>query len=686
MHILAIALGGCVRGTPRYGITEDTGGHITYLLGAMGALSKRGDVTRAEIVTRLFDDPGLGEIHSVRHETIGPKLDITRIDSGNRSYLAKERLAADIPAFTRALIAELSARDRLPDVIHAHFSDAAEIAESVRDALDIPFIYTAHSLGIDKRETADHECPGLEQRIAQEDRAIRQANAIIGSSRDECERQLLAYPSADETRIHRIRPGIDHTPASLQDIASARALIAPFLREPDKPIVLAIARPVRKKNLASLIHAFAGSQALQDKANLVILPGLRHSLEQGEDEQVEVLRELVDLIDAHDLHGKVAYPRQHEPADVRGLYALTRETGGVFANPAYIEPFGLTILEAAVHGTPVVATDRGGPPDIIDEIGHGRLCDPTRPRSIGAAIQKLLGDTRAWHHASRNALDNIGRVSWSDYADNFNTVARSLMRPTVHQLARCKPNYLMVCDIDNTLTGCRRSAARLSRFLKGRGDIAFGVATGRSLIEARRIMRQWNLPEPQVWITSVGSEIYWQRGRALELDWSFASKISAGWNAPAIRKLFESHEHLAPQAVTDQRTFKVSYFLDNTAKLPAIGQAIERSGNAARVVFSHDRLLDILPAKAGKHAAVEHVAGAMGIAMDRVMVAGDSGNDIDMLEGCPNAILVANREDGIGQLAQRASVYQARRSHAGGVLEGMLVHLRAMNTQLGEAA
>jgi glycosyltransferase involved in cell wall biosynthesis len=44
---------------------------------------------------------------------------------------------------------------------------------------------------------------------------------------------------------------------------------------------------------------------------------------------------------------------------------------GVFANVALQEPFGLTIIEAAAHGVPVVATKWGGPTDILDTLKNG---------------------------------------------------------------------------------------------------------------------------------------------------------------------------------------------------------------------------------------------------------------------------------------------------------------------------
>ena len=160
--------GGCLTADPAYGITEDTGGHITYILGAMRALSRRDDVTSAEIVTRLFDEPHLGSIHAQSSEEVSPKLTITRIDSGNRAYLCKEELARDRAAFTRALIADLEARADLPDIIHAHFSDAADVARAIRKRFGIPFIYTAHSLAHDKAAAMGDRCAEMADRLAEE--------------------------------------------------------------------------------------------------------------------------------------------------------------------------------------------------------------------------------------------------------------------------------------------------------------------------------------------------------------------------------------------------------------------------------------------------------------------------------------------------------------------------------------
>lgn len=675
LSIMHIALGGCVRGEPRYGLTEDTGGHITYILGEARALARRADVAQCEIVTRLFDAPELGAIHAREREIVGPGLVITRIDSGDRRYLSKEALHADRRAFTEALARVLRGRATLPDAIHAHFADAAEVAKAIRDEFGIPFVYTPHSLGHDKAQCCGVQAEELRFRLEEEARAIGAADAVVASSRDECERQLMAYPTARQERIWRIRPGIDQRRASEAEIAAARLLVEPFLRDPTRPIVLAIARPVRKKNLVALVRAFGESPALRDAANLVILPGLRHSIEAGESEQVAVMRELVDAIDRYDLHGTVAYPRSHDQASVRGLYALAARSGGVFANPAAFEPFGLTILEAAVHRCPVVATGRGGPADIVAEIGHGDLVEPEDISAIATALTGLIADRDRREHCIANARARIGAVSWDDYAAQFVGVVRRI-RARTDVAKRARPACLLVCDIDNTLTGCRRSAARLTRFLAKRAEIGFAVATGRSLIEARRLVNGWGLPEPSVWITSVGSEIHWDEDGELVEDADFIRRLTTGWRSEAVERVMAPVSGAELQPAIDQRRFKRSWFYRRPDRIEGLRADFARAGIEARVIFSHDRLLDVLPLRAGKGAAVHHVARRLGLALDRVIVAGDSGNDADMIEACPRAVVVANCEEELRMLGLKSGAFMATRPHAAGVLEGLIAHTR----------
>ena len=55
------------------------------------------------------------------------------------------------------------------------------------------------------------------------------------------------------------------------------------------------------------------------------------------------------------------------------------------------EPFGLVVLEAWAHRRPVLTSDRGSFPEMID--GGGLLCSPDSPAEFAAAIQKMFEPT-----------------------------------------------------------------------------------------------------------------------------------------------------------------------------------------------------------------------------------------------------------------------------------------------------
>ena len=123
-----------------------------------------------------------------------------------------------------------------------------------------------------------------------------------------------------------------------------------FLQDPGKPALLALARPVARKNLAALLRAYGESPALQSRANLVLMAGTREDIDALDGDMAATLREILVLIDRYDLYGRVAYPKTHDPEDVPAIYAYARVRGGLFVNPALNEPFGLTLLEASASG------------------------------------------------------------------------------------------------------------------------------------------------------------------------------------------------------------------------------------------------------------------------------------------------------------------------------------------------
>ena len=135
----------------------------------------------------------------------------------------------------------------------------------------------------------------------------------------------------------------------------------------------------------------------------------------GSTEERAVLAELLTLAKTPELRGRFALPPRHDGQDVAALYERAA-VGGVFVNAALHEPFGLTLIEAAAAGVPVVATRHGGPSEIITALEHGLLVEPRDEDAIATACLTILSDPDTHKRMSANGRSGSALYAWDRYA------------------------------------------------------------------------------------------------------------------------------------------------------------------------------------------------------------------------------------------------------------------------------
>ena len=78
----------------------------------------------------------------------------------------------------------------------------------------------------------------------------------------------------------------------------------------------------------------------------------------------------------------------------------------VLVQPSDIEPFGRTVIEAMASGKPVVATNAGGPKEIIEQNADGILCEHN-PKALADAVIKLAKDKELYKTMAVNARKKV---------------------------------------------------------------------------------------------------------------------------------------------------------------------------------------------------------------------------------------------------------------------------------------
>ncbi len=704
LYIALLSIHGLIRAEePELGRDPDTGGQTTYLLEMARFLARHPKVAQVDLFTRLVIDEGVSDDYAVPIEPLGADgARIVRIQCGPNRYIKKEMLWPYLDEFADRTVSFLRRQRHTPHLFHSHYADAGYVGRELSRFLGIPQFHTGHSLGRTKRERllASGESAErierqyrLKQRIATEARVFEHADTVICSTRQEAKTQWGQYLNAYDTRLVVIPPGTDTSrftpPTRSWKRPPIQWQVDRFLAHPRRPMVLALARPDPRKNLRRLVQAFARSNRLRDTANLVIVAGNRDDVRNLDDSSRKELTQLMLDIDKFDLYGTVAMPKHHTTDDVPDLYRLAVRRRGVFVNAALTEPFGLTLIESAASGLPIVATNDGGPQDIIANCKNGFLVDALDPADIAKKIENMLADRAQWRRFSDAGRSGVRRhYTWDAHVKRYVKEVESMIkrlrpkglprkRSEAHRGRLLQLDRLLVCDIDNTLVGDGEALARLLGVIKRERDkLGFVVATGRSVELTQEVLQEHNIPQPDILITSVGTEIH--EGPHLDPAEGWASHIRYNWDRDGVVATLKDMPGLRLQGKEGQRPYKVSYFVDEDASEEK-GQEIERevrqrlrvAGLRFTAVFSHGRYLDILPVRASKGKAIRYLADKWEIPVSRVLVAGDSGNDEEMLRGNTMGVVVGNYSPELAVLKGQPRIYFADNSYARGILEGI---------------
>lgn len=275
---------------------------------------------------------------------------------------------------------------------------------------------------------------------------------------------------------------------------------------------------------------------------------------------------------------------------------------------------------------------------------------------------------------------------------------------------------LLLCtDLDRTLIpngpqaespGARRLFGELAQ----RDDVMLAYVSGRHRALVEQAIANYSLPLPGYIIGDVGSTLYRQDA---DLGWteidSWTREIAADWGGfgrAEIRSMLAGITDLRLQEGSRQNDFKLSFYVPLHSDLDGLSKAIDNrlraNGVAARQIWSIDEpagigLLDVLPQRASKRHAIEALMQMHGLDYEHTVFCGDSGNDIEVLVSPIPAVLVANAQPQVRELAIRLASEAGLRdrlyfasggyldmngNYSAGILEGIAHYFPAVDDWL----
>ena len=217
-----------------------------------------------------------------------------------------------------------------PDIVHAHFGAMGYVASRLKEKYGLPYIVTEHSSSIlSDAAKADDE------RHRYYFKGYKNSNAVVCVS------------NALKNKIRSLDPSV--SPSVIPNILGD-AFFYENACKYDSFTVVSVGRLNKIKRFDILIRAIA---KLNGDGHGVCLKIIGDG---------ELSGELSSLAESLNISSKVEFTGRKSPDEIREIFKRSH----VFALTSDTETFGVVYIEANACGLPAIASDCGGPSDIIN--------------------------------------------------------------------------------------------------------------------------------------------------------------------------------------------------------------------------------------------------------------------------------------------------------------------------------
>ena len=320
----------------------------------------------------------------------------TMLFDGHMAYKAKLDLHIASTGLSRDVFGRFADLSRQADLIHYHFPwpmmDLVHFASRIRK----PTVLTYHSDIVKQRSMSVLYSPLMH-------RFLGSVDHIVATSPNYLETSSVLKRYQEKTSIIPLGLFADGYPTPSSAVTSS------FINRFRKPFFLFV----------GVLRYYKGAHILLEAARMT---GMDVVI-AGEGPMEGKLKEQAKADNLSNVHflGKVT--------DEEKIALLDLSLGLVFPSPLRSEAFGLSLVEAAMRGKPMISCEIGTGTSFVNLDGEtGYVVPPNDATALGAAMRKIAGDSAAVKKmgvAARLRFENFltAEMMARSYAELYTTVA-----------------------------------------------------------------------------------------------------------------------------------------------------------------------------------------------------------------------------------------------------------------------
>lgn len=237
-------------------------------------------------------------------------------------------------------------------------------------------------------------------------------------------------------------------------------------------------------------------------------------------------------------------------------------------------------------------------------------------------------------------------------------------------------DFVLATDLDGTfLGGSDADRTQFYNWIENNRDrVGLIFVTGRDPGYVSQITRKEGVPRPDFVVGDVGTTIATMgHDHLLSPIETLEREIADRWDNATAKVQASLHKFPGLRVQSTGFRYRMSYDMDPSTFDPAAVEAIEALGLDALV--SDNRFFDVLPKGVSKGPSLLRLLRHLNVDGGKTLVAGDTLNDLSMLETGLPAVAVGGSEPALlDALSDGEKVYRAKGIGVAGIAEAIIHH------------